>query len=126
VQLEAALVQVVAELVAAANDTITHATRAKRCLQVGDFVLPVIQFFNEASMRRRLFHWFFVGVVSLFVFATTPQPAHAASRSVVRKYWDGFRDYWGRAMKNQSGITMVVLATGAVAMFIITRVKGNR
>jgi hypothetical protein len=77
-------------------------------------------------MIRHVKQLCFVGLLSVSLIAATPHPAEAATRSVVRKYWDGFRDYWSSAVKNQSGITMVVLGTGLVALFIITRVKGNR
>lgn len=53
-------------------------------------------------------------------------PPLFAAKSSVRKYWDGFKEYWGGAFKNQSAVTMVVLGTGAVALFIITRGKWKK
>ncbi len=58
-------------------------------------------------------------------FASAGAPLFAA-KSSVRKYWDGFKEYWGGAFKNQSAVTMVVLGTGAIALFIITRGKWKK
>lgn len=72
-------------------------------------------------------------VLVLALAAGTAAPAFAAptlplfaAKSSVRKYWDGFKDYWGGAFKNQSAVTMVVLGTGAVALLIITRGKWKK
>ncbi|MBL8867394.1 MAG: hypothetical protein KF873_00800 [Gemmataceae bacterium] len=71
------------------------------------------------------------GLLTLAVCLATAAPAPAAeplfaAKSSVRKYWDGFKEYWGGAFKNQSAVTMVVLGTGAVALFIITRGKWKK
>jgi hypothetical protein len=70
-------------------------------------------------------------ILALALAAATAAPAPAAeplfaAKSAVRKYWDGFKEYWGGAFKNQSAVTMVVLGTGAVALFIITRGKWKK
>jgi len=41
-------------------------------------------------------------------------------------YWQEFRDYWEGVFRRQNGVIMTVLITGAIALFIITRVKGNK
>ncbi len=71
------------------------------------------------------------GLLALALFAATAAPAPAAeplfaAKTAVQKYWDGFKEYWGGAFKNQSAVTMVVLGTGAVALFIITRGKWKK
>ena len=64
-------------------------------------------------------------VLVLALAAGTAAPVSAAplfaAKSSVQKYWDGFKEYWGGAFKNQSAVTMVVIGTGLVALFIITR-----
>lgn len=68
-----------------------------------------------------------VAILALSTAAPLPaaEPLFAA-KSSIRKYWDGFKDYWGGAFKNQSAVTMVVLGTGALALFIITRGKWKK
>ena len=69
-------------------------------------------------------------VLVLALAAGTAAPASAAplfaAKSSVQKYWDGFKEYWGGAFKNQSAVTMVVIGTGLVALFIITRGKWKK
>ncbi|QEL13218.1 hypothetical protein [Limnoglobus roseus] len=68
-------------------------------------------------------------VAALFVLAAPPLAAAEplfAQKSVLHKYWDGFADYWGGSLKSQSTITMVVVGTGAIALFIITRGKWKK
>ena len=67
--------------------------------------------------------------LGLCVASAGPAPAAEplfAAKSALQKYWDGFKEYWGSAFKNQSAVTMVVLGTGAVALFIITRGKWKK
>lgn len=79
-------------------------------------------------MKRQLT----LGVLTLSFMAATASPLiastplFAARKSAVRKYWDGFKEYWGGAFKNQSAVTVVVLGTGAAALFIITRGKWRK
>jgi hypothetical protein len=49
-----------------------------------------------------------------------------ASRSPVARYWASFKDYWTGAFRNQGAVTLAVLGTGALAMFIITRGKWRK
>ncbi len=41
-------------------------------------------------------------------------------------YWQEFQDYWEGIFRRQDGVIMTVLIAGAIALFIITRVKGNK
>lgn len=41
-------------------------------------------------------------------------------------YWHEFQDYWEGIFRRQDGVIMTVLIAGAIALFIITRVKGNK
>ncbi len=41
-------------------------------------------------------------------------------------YWHEFVEYWTNFLTRQDGVVMTVLVTGAVALLIITRVKGNK
>lgn len=41
-------------------------------------------------------------------------------------YWHEFVDFWTNFLTRQDGVVMTVLAAGALALFIITRVKGNK
>lgn len=71
----------------------------------------------------------YVLVLALAIGTAAPVPAAEplfAAKSSVRKYWDGFKEYWGGAFKNQSAVTMVVIGTGIVALFIITRGKWKK
>lgn len=68
-------------------------------------------------------------LAALFVLTAGPAAAAGplfAQKSVVARYWDGFKDYWGSSFKNQSAITMIVLGTGAIGLFIITRGKWKK
>ncbi|MCS7270692.1 MAG: hypothetical protein NZ703_06370 [Gemmataceae bacterium] len=51
--------------------------------------------------------------------AATPLPIAAG-------YWQEFWDYWEGVLRRQDGVVMTVLVAGAIALFIITRVKGNK
>jgi hypothetical protein len=65
--------------------------------------------------------WLMAG---LFGIAT---PCQAADPSLwAAGYWQDFLDYWRGVLNRQDGVVMTVLAAGAVALFIITRVKGNK
>jgi hypothetical protein len=67
--------------------------------------------------------------VGLVLFTAPPAAAGEplfAAKSAVRKYWDGFKDYWGGAFKSKSAVTMIVLGTGALGLFIITRGKWRK
>ena len=72
-------------------------------------------------MKRTLIP--FALAVGLLAATAAPVPAAEPlfAKSVVAKYWDGFKEYWGGAFKNQSAVTMIVLGTGALGLFIITR-----
>jgi hypothetical protein len=72
-----------------------------------------------------------VVVCTAVLFGATAAPVSAAeplfaSKSAVARFWSDFKDYWSNAFKNQSAVTMAVLGTGAIALVIITRVKGNK
>lgn len=68
-------------------------------------------------------------LAALFVLTAAPAAAAGplfAQKSVVARYWDGFKDYWGGSFKSQSAVTMVVLGTGVLGLFIITRGKWKK
>lgn len=52
--------------------------------------------------------------------------AAAETTTWASSYWHDFLDYWGSFFRRQDGVVMTVLVAGAVALFIITRVKGNK
>jgi hypothetical protein len=46
--------------------------------------------------------------------------------TAVGRYWRDFKEFWSSAFECQSGVVLVTLAAGAVAMFIITRGKWKK
>jgi DMSO reductase anchor subunit len=72
-----------------------------------------------------------IGLLALALTAATAAPVPAAqplfaAKSSIQKYWDGFKEYWGGTFKNQSAVTLVVVGTGLIALFIITRGKWRK
>jgi hypothetical protein len=75
-----------------------------------------------------------IALLALLALALTCSPALASSQfataapcqPLYASYWDGFVEHWGSKMKKQNGVIMVVLAVGAVSLFIITRGKWNK
>lgn len=52
--------------------------------------------------------------------------ASAGSAAVFADYVSELKDYWGKLAGQQSGVVMVALGTGVVALLIITQIKGNK
>jgi len=47
----------------------------------------------------------------------------ACASSGLERFWVGFKNFWGRLFASLGGIVGIVLLTGVVAIFIITRGK---
>ena len=77
---------------------------------------------TTSALRR--FAFAFLAVALLAVDASAAEPLFA--RSAMERHWIGFQEYWGGAFKSQSAITMIVIGTGLVSMFIITRAKWRK
>ena len=77
---------------------------------------------TKITLRR--FAFAIMAVALLAVDASAAQPLFA--RSAIERHWIGFQEYWGGAFKSQSAITMIVIGTGLVSMFIITRAKWRK
>jgi hypothetical protein len=74
-----------------------------------------------------------IALLALLTLALTCSPAlssqsttAAPCQPLYASYWDGFVEHWGSKIKKQNGVIMVVLAVGAVSLFIITRGKWNK
>lgn len=59
----------------------------------------------------------------LLILLLFTSPADAAQSSDINRYWSGFRQFWAGVFGSVSGIVGVVLVTGIVGIFIITRGK---
>ena len=59
-------------------------------------------------------------VLALMLLAS---PASAAQPLTIAQFWVGFRNYWGGVFASIGGVIGMALATGAIAVFIITRGK---
>ena len=77
---------------------------------------------TTSALRR--FAFAFLSVALLAVEASAAEPLFA--RTAMERHWIGFQEYWGGAFKSQSAITMIVIGTGLVSMFIITRAKWRK
>jgi len=77
---------------------------------------------TKITLRR--FAFALLAIALLSVDASAAEPLFA--RSAMERHWIGFKEYWGGAFKSQSAITMIVIGTGLVSMFIITRAKWRK
>lgn len=59
----------------------------------------------------------------VFVLLLASPAAAAGPSPVMASYWSGFIEHWQTVFQQQNGVAMVVVAMGAVALFIITRGK---
>lgn len=65
--------------------------------------------------------------LSMLLLTAAPSFAAAATRpNAAQRYWRDFKEFWGEAFASQSGVVLVALGVGAVAMFIITRGKWKK
>ncbi len=77
---------------------------------------------TTSTLRR--FAFALLAIAILAAEASAAEPLFA--RSALERHWIGFKEYWGGAFKSQSAITMIVIGTGLVSMFIITRAKWRK
>ena len=77
---------------------------------------------TTSALRRFAFALLAIALLAAETGAAEPLFA----RSAVERHWIGFQEYWGGAFKSQSAITMIVIGTGLVSMFIITRAKWRK
>lgn len=75
-----------------------------------------------STLRR--FAFALLAIALFTADASAAEPLFA--RSAFERHWIGFKEYWGGAFKSQSAITMIVIGTGLVSMFIITRAKWKK
>jgi hypothetical protein len=66
---------------------------------------------------------FTIAALWLLLWAT---PCYAEPILWASGYWQEFQEYWEGIFRRQDGVIMTVLIAGAIALFIITRVKGNK
>lgn len=65
--------------------------------------------------------------VLLSAVPCSAEPCYAGTSILwASSYWQEFQDYWEGVFRRQNGVIMTVLIAGAIALFIITRVKGNK
>ncbi|MBA2226514.1 MAG: hypothetical protein WHU94_00440 [Thermogemmata sp.] len=69
----------------------------------------------------------FVFAIAALGMLLSASPCYAGSANLwASGYWQEFQDYWEGIFRRQDGVIMTVLIAGAIALFIITRVKGNK
>ena len=89
---------------------------------------------HRRTVRRRWIRWgFFVmlryALFALLVLACQVAPVGAAplmAEFSLGQYWYSFSEYWMDMLRQQNGIVMIVLITGAISVFIITRGKWKK
>jgi hypothetical protein len=66
--------------------------------------------------------------LALALVAALAAPAAAAPPGLFAKasYFSQFKEYWTGLFRQSSGVTLIALATGAVALYIITRGKWRK
>jgi hypothetical protein len=68
-------------------------------------------------MKR--FPWLVIVIALLLIVS----PLSAAEPLSLARFWVGFKSFWGGVFSSVGGVVGVVLLTGAVGIFIITRGK---
>jgi hypothetical protein len=53
-------------------------------------------------------------------------PLLAPANAFAGGYWIGFKRFWTDFVADTDGVVVVALLVGAISLFIITRVKGNK
>src|SRR4051812_28150021 len=67
-----------------------------------------------------------LAAVTVLALAGPAAAADAPGLFARSSYFTQFKEYWGGLFKQSNGITLIVIATGLVALYIITRGKWRK